>query len=113
LTIKFETLKKNTEFKKVFDTNRSRANSLFVLFILKSGTYKKRFGITTAKKIGSSVKRNLLKRRVREILRSMLDKIEDGYDFVIIIRVRAKDAEFKQLKMKLIDLFKKAKMLKG
>lgn len=111
MVLNFERLKKNVEFKKVFDSGKSYANSHFVLFRAGGRSDRTRIGITTAKKIGGSVERNRMKRRVKEIVRSISENFEKGYDMVVVIRENAKDEEFTELKKKLIEVLRKAKVL--
>ena len=58
------------------------------------------FGFTVAKQHGNSVARNLLKRRLKAIIRDLLksDLAIDGMHYVIIPKVGALDLPFAQLK---------------
>lgn len=56
-----------------------------------------RFGIITTKRIGHAVVRNLLRRRMREILRAHGDPIANGWAVVIVMRNRAAFADYHQL----------------
>lgn len=56
-----------------------------------------RFGIITTKRIGHAVVRNLLRRRMREILREHGDPVATGRAIVIVMRNRAAFADYHQL----------------
>lgn len=56
-----------------------------------------RFGIITTKRIGHAVIRNLLRRRMREILRAHGDPLASGYSVVVVMRNRAAFADYRQL----------------
>lgn len=56
-----------------------------------------RFGIITTKKLGHAVTRNLLRRRVREILRTHGDPLGTGHYVVLIPRVAAAAADYSAL----------------
>ncbi|MGM0499846.1 MAG: ribonuclease P protein component [Bacillota bacterium] len=83
-----ESLKKNKEFKKVYENGRSYATRNLVIYCLNYEKGKKnRYGLSVSKKIGNAVVRNKLKRRLREIIREF-EKEKDfkGYDVIFIAR---------------------------
>lgn len=55
------------------------------------------FGIICTKKVGHAVVRNLLRRRVRELLRAHADAWARGWHLVVILRWRAADTPFSAL----------------
>ena len=58
-----------------------------------------RFGYTVTKKIGNSVIRSRVKRRLREAVRAVaLPLAQAGYDYVIISRPKALNCPFSDLK---------------
>lgn len=56
-----------------------------------------RFGIITTRKLGHAVVRNLLRRRVREILRTHGEPLAQGRCVVVIPRIYAAGASYEQL----------------
>lgn len=66
-------------------------------------------GLITTKKSGGAVQRNLLRRRLRELVRSA--PIKSGQWLVIVVRWRAKDATFAELKEDWRRLTKRAQLL--
>ncbi len=71
-------------------------------------------GIVITKKIGKSVIRNYIKRRLREALRAILAKepLKKSYiDMIIIVRPEATSADFWQLKDALSAILNKTKLL--
>jgi len=79
-------LKKNYEFRVVYNRGKSVANQNIVLFILKNGGAANRFGMSVSKKIGNAVVRNRVRRRLRESYRLMEPMLRQGYDVVVIAR---------------------------
>ncbi len=56
-----------------------------------------RFGIITTRKLGHAVVRNLLRRRVREIIRAHGEPLARGRCVVVIPRIHAATASYEQL----------------
>ena len=74
----FETLKKNEDFKKVYNKRNSYANRELIMYISKNGTDTKRLGVSVSKKVGNSIVRHRLARLVREAFRLNTNHIPDG-----------------------------------
>ena len=56
----------------------------FLVIIKENNTDKRRLGVTVTKKTGNAVKRNRVKRLLREYFRLNKNSFSIGYDFVII-----------------------------
>ena len=84
----FETLKKNEDFKKVYNKRNSYANRELIMYISKNGTDTKRLGVSVSKKVGNSIVRHRLARLVREAFRLNTDHIPDGIDVVVVKLIR-------------------------
>jgi ribonuclease P protein component len=56
----------------------------FTIIVKPNGGDISRLGITVSKRIGNSVKRNLVKRLIREFFRLHKHEIPRGYDVVIV-----------------------------
>ena len=81
-----ESLKKNTDFRKVYHGGHSKANKYLVIYIRKNGTDKNRVGISVSKKVGNSVERNRARRLMKENYRIWKGEIKEGYDMIFIAR---------------------------
>ncbi len=90
-------LKKNSDFKKVYNLGQSRADRYLVMYILENGLKINRLGISVSKKVGNSVIRHHITRLVRENYRVKEDRYHTGYDIVVIARNQAKDITFKDV----------------
>lgn len=62
------------------------------------------FGIITTKRVGHAVCRNLLRRRVREILRAHAAPLATGLYVVVILRPRAVHADYAALERDFLKL---------
>ena len=73
-----ESLKKNFQFRHVYNRGKSIANRHLVLYMVKNGTQGNKLGISVSKKVGNAVTRNLVKRRLRECFRPYLGGVKNG-----------------------------------
>ncbi|SHH30527.1 ribonuclease P protein component [Tepidibacter thalassicus] len=107
-------IKKDSDFRQVYKKGKSFANRLLVMYVLENNLGINRVGFSVSKKVGKSVVRNNVRRLIRENFRliSKDEKIKIGYDIVFISRVAAKDSNFDSIKKSMINLFKKANIIK-
>ena len=63
--------------RRVYTKGKNYWNRNLVLYIMKNGLDHSRVGFTVTKKIGNSVVRNRVKRRLKEIYRKNFDKIKE------------------------------------
>ncbi len=75
-------------------------SSLFVLYYLKNLSDIPKIGIVVSKKFGKAVKRNKIKRQIREIVRGHLPRLSGVV--VILPRMKVKDVRFHEMK-KVLD----------
>lgn len=106
-------IKKNTEYKTVYNCNDSISDYNLVLFVKKNNFGFNRFGFTAAKKIKKAVSRNIIRRRLKEIVRLNEDNFKEGYDIVIMARVNATESDYNKLERSFIKLMKRKKLFKG
>ena len=79
---RFNSIKKNGDFQKVYRTGRSFADKLLVMYVLDTGRADSRIGISVSKKVGNSVVRHHITRLIRESFRLNKDIVRDGLDIV-------------------------------
>ena len=97
-------LKKNTDFRLVYNKGKSLADKYLVMYILKNGSQSNRLGISVSKKVGNSVIRHHITRLVRESYRINEDLFDPGYDIVFIARIRAGSADFHEIQRSVLKL---------
>ena len=79
-----------------------------------NGLPHSRFGVVVGLKVHKkAVRRNLIKRRLREILRKHLLEIAPGKDVMIMVNNKALDAEYADLEAQVLSCFTKLKILKA
>jgi ribonuclease P protein component len=79
-------LKKNYEFVRIYKKGKFFVGRYIVIYVLKNRFGTNRLGITVNKKVGKSVKRNRMKRLIRESYRFLEDFIPSGLDIVFVAR---------------------------
>ena len=103
-------LKKNSAYKEVYRRGKSDGNSWFTVFFSINCEGKTRAGISISKKVGKAHERNYIKRRMRVILRDKFFLLPEGFDFVFMIKPKAKGLSFSELSgnfEKLVEKLKK------
>jgi len=105
--IKTVPIKKNFEFLRAYKKGRYYAGRYLVLYALKNGSKTNRLGITVSRKIGKSVRRNRLKRLVRENYRFYEEFVADGVDLVFVVRSTEEMPGFFEVKSEMKFLFKR------
>ena len=91
------TLKCNYEFRRLYSRGKSVATASIVVYSRKNGRKSNRLGITVSTKYGKAVRRNKVRRRLREICRLNQNKLIHGYDLVIVVRMKSRDVEYARL----------------
>ena len=91
------TMKRNHEFQRLYHKGKSAASPYLALYCRKSRRGQNRLGFTVGKKVGCAVKRNRVRRRLREIYRLNAHRFKPGYDIVVVARSRSVGAAYQKL----------------
>lgn len=100
----YDSLKKNSDFQKVYKEGKSKANKYLVMYVLKNDLSINRLGIQVSKKVGNSVVRHRLTRLIRESYRLNANMFNSGLDIVVIARNTAKDKTYNEIESALMHL---------
>lgn len=84
----------STEHRAVYREGRRYANEVLVIYARQSGRPEARVGLSVSKQFGGAVRRNRLKRRVREACLRQRKDLPAGVDLIVIPRTTAAVAEF-------------------
>ena len=91
------TLKQNRDFRRLYARGKSAVCPMMVVYCRRNRLDHNRLGLTVSTKLGGAVRRNRIRRRLREVYRLYLPQISAGYDLVLVARNRAFDAPFPKL----------------
>lgn len=105
-------IKKNEEFREIYNQGKSYSNKYLVMYIYENGTQNNRIGISVSKKVGNSVVRHRLTRLIRESYRLNEYMFNSGLDIVIIARAGSKEKGYKEICSAFLHLAKLHKILK-
>lgn len=110
---KIKTLKMNYEFKNVLEKGRYFVNSQIIIYILENKLDYNRIGIAISSKLCKAVKRNHLKRLIRESFKNFKEELKKPYDIVIIWNKRSdiNSASYKEITNNMMSAFTKAGIL--
>ena len=112
MALKFtDTLKKNYEFRRLYSKGKSAATPFLVVYARKSKRHTNRIGFTVSNKLGNAVKRNRVRRRLREIYRLHEAEFQPGTELVAVARYRAVTASYRQMETAFLSACKKLQLI--
>ena len=104
-------LRRNVDIRQVHREGRRWRHPLFILFVSANNRDASRFAISVSRRIGKAVVRNRCRRRVREIIRRRLSRVEPGWDCLLVARAGLLGASFDQIEAAIDQLFRQAGIL--
>jgi len=79
-------ISRSRDFQAVFNEGVRKGRGPFLLFVRPNGLEHCRLGLSIPRRVGGAVKRNLIKRRLREAFRLQQRETPGGYDLVVAVR---------------------------
>jgi ribonuclease P protein component len=104
---KADRLRTSQQFKTLSKHGNRHYNRLFIIICQKNQASRSRLGITVSKKVGKAVKRNRIKRIIRDFFRLNRHDLTESLDINIIARKAAGEAEAVAIRKQLGGWFKK------
>jgi len=104
-------VRKNERFQEIRRRGRSYSNRLLVLCVLPNELPYSRHGFSVSRRIGKAVRRNKIRRRLRESLRLRTKEILPGWDLVWIARTPTQSAEYSEIDAACARLLRRASLL--
>ena len=113
MNAKLLSLSKNEDFKSILVGEKISNKYLAIFFKKLSGKSNKYLNISfvVQKKLGNAVKRNKIKRRLRNIMNQILKiyKINLNYSYLVIVKKKIIHAKFSEIKEIVMKDYKKIK----
>ncbi len=100
------------DFAAVRERGKHWRDHLVSINVLPNGLPHCRFGFVVSRSIGSTVRRNRVKRRLRAVVRSWLPAVQGGYDVVVIAHGAIATVSYSEIKAALGRLLRRAGVLK-
>lgn len=104
-------LRKEEEFERVRREGQSWRNRWLVLWALPNRLGYSRFGFAAGRRLGKAVKRNRVKRLMREVARLRQPDIRPGWDLVFIARGPMSQAGLDEVRWAMDNLLARANLL--
>jgi ribonuclease P protein component len=92
-----EMLRSVKDFRAFGEGSRSRAHPLLILRWRPNGLGRTRFGLSTGKRLGGAVVRNLVRRRLRAAIRRSTNRPDGGWDILLVARPESATASYREL----------------
>ena len=105
-------LNRNSAFRRLYAKGKSFSTPLLVVYERPNGGVHNRLGLTVGTKVGKAVARNRVRRRLKEIYRLHEAELMPGRDVVIVARVRAKEAAYRDLERDFLAACARLKLLR-
>lgn len=111
---KLKTLKKNYEFKNTLTKGKFYKGNYVTIYITENKISQNVIGIAVSKKLCKAVKRNKLKRLIRESYRLQKDNIKKQYNIVFLCNkdIDVISINFKDINKDILNLFNRAGIFK-
>lgn len=101
-------VRKNSEFKRIYQDSRSFAAKNMILFVLQREDRELKVGFSVSKKIGKAHTRNRAKRQMREVVRTNFAHLKEGHEVIFLARKPISLASYKEIKQDMVNLLKKS-----
>ena len=108
---KINRLKKRYQYNYVYKQGIKYYGKTMILYTTPSKTKNIKVGFAITKKIGHAFKRNLIRRRLREIVYSEIVDLKQNYNIIVVAKDNIKNYSFADIKSDFHNLIVKADLL--
>lgn len=103
-------LKKRKEFAYLYNNGKAKHSANLTLVYLPTKHRPLKIGFSISKKIGKAHTRNLIKRRLRSIVRDLVPSMLNNFNVVIIAKVGVENLTYKDMKSQLENLINNSEL---
>lgn len=103
-------LKKRKHFNYIYKNGESKFSSLLQMVFIKNKFKPYKIGFSVNKKIGKSVVRNKVKRRLREGVSFFSKNINQNYNYIFVAKKGIEEKNFEEIKEEIKKLLIKANL---
>ena len=100
-------LKEPHLFRRLYAKGKNAAAGTLAVYVRPNHLNRNRLGLTVGTKVGKAVRRNKVRRRIREAYRIHENQMTPGWDIVVVGRVRSAFAPYAELERDLLRLLDK------
>ena len=106
-------LRHKADFERLQSEGKRWHNSLAILLVRPNDLEINRYGFTASKRVGRAVDRSYVKRRFKEAVRRRLGEVKPGWDCLLIIKQKSREASSKQIYCAVAGLLNQADLTIG
>ena len=106
-------LRKRYQYQYIYKSGNFVSEKAVTLHFTTAKTKVIKVGFAVTKKVGGAVQRNLIRRRLREIMRKQLPNLKQNYNIIVVAKESILTVDFENLSKQIVNLLKKADLFKN
>lgn len=103
-------LTKRKEFGYIYKNGKYSYNNYLTLMYVPTKLKSPRIGFSISKKTGKAWLRNKVKRQLRDVVRTLINQINPGFNYVFVTKPEITTLNYNQIKDAVTDVLTKAKL---
>ena len=103
-------MKSNTQFDYIFKKGKVLKSNKLLIFYSQNKSKSLKFGVVVSKKIGKSVIRNTVKRKLRELIKNNLTSFNTNFNYIFVARQGIEKLKYNDLNNILTKLTQKTEI---
>ena len=104
-------LKKNKEFNYVYKKGETSYSKVLAMYYVKTKITPFRVGFSISSKIGNSVIRHKVKRKLTHLFKEFINQVNPNYNYIFVARSGIENYTYDQLYLEMKKVLTKGKML--